>query len=68
MVPRIHAEAATNHLSEIVAMLILSAIVVSVVTLLAAFIDLSAGQSIKISTAYVIMGAMLLDRFVPLGS
>jgi hypothetical protein len=68
MVRRNNAEPATTHLPEVLALLALSAIVVVVVTLLAALIDLSAGQSIKISVAYVIMGGMLLDRFVPLGA
>ena len=68
MATRIHVEAGTDHLPEILAMLILSVIVVIVVTVLTGLIDLSAGQSVKISAAYIIMGHMLLDRFIPLGS
>lgn len=67
MVTGFHVERATSHHLEISAMLILSAVVVAAVTLLAALLDLSADQLIKISTAYVIMGNMLLGRFMPMG-
>ncbi len=59
---RSNGQTAKSHLPEVVAMLALSAAVITVVSVLAAVIDLSAEQAAKISIAYVILGGMLLDR------
>ena len=67
MVTGFHVERTISHHLEISAMLILSAVVVAAVTLLAVLLDLSADQLIKISTAYVIMGNMLVGRFMSMG-